>query len=316
MIDYDLIDNLEQQFADAIWKAGHETDRGAQSKAGIMGPSDLGFCRAKAVFMTRQADSEERPTWAAQVGTAIHTYLSDMLKDLMPGWDFDVPRMTATFPSGAQVAGTPDAIGPNMVIDFKTSDGLSYAKLHGPSQNHRYQRHTYALAAIQAGLFDETKPIYVGNLYLDRSGREPRPYLTMEEFDPTLTVEIDSWIQDVIYSVQHDEQPAQDVPAPVCQAIGCEFYSVCRGDLPIHEGGEFITDPTTVNAVNMYVKGRDMERTGKIMKKDAEKMLVGVNGTTGEWTVRWTSIAGGDVPGYSRAASERIDIRRPGKKPR
>lgn len=313
-IDTSIVDTLEQEFTDRILSAGHNTARGAQSKAGILGPSDLGFCRAKAVHMTRQAPRDERPAWAAQVGTAVHAYLAGILTGYMDGWDFDPGPLTATFPSGAEVTGTPDAIGPNTLIDFKTVDGLSYVKQHGPSQNHRYQRHTYALAALQAGLFDADDPILVGNLYLDRSGKEPRPYLALEAFDPTLTDEIDSWIGDVIYAVQHSEDPQRDVPAPVCQAIGCEFYAHCRGDLPIAGGGDFISDTETVQAIDMYVRGRDMEKAGQKMKKDAEKLLIGVNGTTGEWTVRWTTIAGGEVPGYTRPPSQRIDVRRPGGK--
>lgn len=309
------IDNVEQAIADAVRAYGLSTDRGAQSKAGIMGPSDLGFCRSKSYFMTVQQEWTDDPTiWSAQVGTAIHAYLADALADAFPEWDCHPPRLTATFPSGAEVAGTPDVIAPdiNAVLDHKTTDGLSYVKAKGTSQNHRYQRHTYALAAIQAGLLDDTRPVFVGNVYWDRSGKEPRPYVSMEEFDPTLTAEIDSWIADVIYAVQHGpDHASKDVPAPVCEAIGCEFYGACRGDLPIADGADFISDPEIVSAVDLYVEGREMAKAGEAMKRDAQKMLAGVNGTTGEWTVRWVQIAGAEVPGYVRPPSMRLDVRRP-----
>lgn len=293
------------------WKAKSDsTPRTLQSRAGLIGPSDLGFCRNKAALMGKGVNqSDSRSTTPADIGTAIHHWLEDALRAAFPSWQIE-RRFTATFPCGAQIAGSADiAITEwNAVLDIKTVDGFEKIKRYGVSQNHKMQRHAYALGAIQEGLLDDSQTVYVGNIYVDRSGEEPLPYVVYEEFDHAFTDVVDQWITDVIYAIQHDEDASRDIPAPVCERI-CEFYSVCRGDLPIAEP-QFITDEDTRNAVRMYVEGREMAARGKKMQDQAKTALVGVNGSDGEWTVRWTSKAGSEVPGYYRAPSESIDVRR------
>ena len=296
----------------ALRAYGLSSPRSLQSAAGIIGPSDLGFCRQKAVLMTRgEPQTDAKPITAAQMGTAIHAYVAEAVKAAYPDWIVDSEKVTATFPSGVEVSGTPDIIATtwNAVIDVKTVDGFAWVKREGVSQNHRYQRHAYALGAIQAGLLDPDKPVGVGNWYIDRSGKEQDGFLLMEEFDPTLTDEIDSWIGDVIYAVQHGEDAMQDIPAPVCERI-CDYYTACRGDLPVADGGEFIEDDGLKAAIRMFVDGRAMEKAGKDMKAEASALLAGVNGTDGEWTVRWTSVGESEVSAFTRPGYQRIDVRK------
>jgi hypothetical protein len=59
----------------------------------------------------------------------------------------------------------------------------------------------------------QSKPVWVGNIYFDRSGKEPKPMVFIEEMDPMLTDEIDSWVQDVIYAVKNNEDASRDIPA-------------------------------------------------------------------------------------------------------
>lgn len=309
------IDTAGVLIATALKGYGESSDRSMQSAAGIMGPSDLGFCRQKAALMTRGVEqSDSVSIAAAQIGTAVHVYTAEALKAYFPGWIIDERRVTATFPSGAEVSGTPDIIAPdlNAVIDVKTVDGFEWVKREGTSQNHRYQRHTYALGAMQEGLLDPHKPVYVGNLYIDRSGKEPEPYFVWEEFDHTLTDEIDSWIADVQYAVMNREDASRDIPAPICQRI-CSYYTACRGGLPMEEGGEAITDVTRVGAIRMYIEGRDMEKVGGKMKREAQAALLGTNGTANidgtTMQVRWTHINETDIAASRRAAYDRLDIR-------
>lgn len=287
------------------------TPRTKQGKAGLIGPSDLGFCRNKAALMgkgVQQTDSKS--TWAADVGSAIHEWAGDALRTAFPGWIVDNRRVTATFPSGAEVSGTPDIIVPewNCILDIKTVDGLEKIKRYGVTQNHKFQRHTYALGAIQAGLLDDTRPLYVGNVYLDRSGEVSEPYPIIDDYDPSLTDEIDQWIGDVIYAIQHREDASRDIAAPVCEKI-CEFYTVCRGGLPMGEPS-LITDDETKQAIRLYVEAQEMETQAKRMKSQAKVALNGINGSDGEFTVRWTLTNGADVPGYYREPGLRIDVRR------
>lgn len=291
---------------------GVNSPRSQQSRDGILGPSDLGFCRQKAVLTTRGVpDTDEQSIAAAQIGTAVHEYVAKAFKARHPEWIIDDHKVTATFPSGATISGTPDIVAPewNAIIDVKTVDGFAWVKREGTSQNHKYQRHAYALGAIQEGLLDGNRPVYVGNLYIDRSGKEPEPYFLIEEFDPTLTDEIDSWIQDVIYAVKNGEDAQRDIPAAICERI-CSKFTACRGELETYEGGEFIEDPTLVSAIDMYVEARDLSKQADQMKKEAQTLLYGVNGRTEHYQVRWVDVAPTTVESFEKVGYSRMDVRK------
>jgi len=307
---------IQKALSDAITDFGHRNPRSLQSAAGIIGPSDLGFCRAKAVLMTKGVEQTDvTPINAAQIGTAIHAYLAQAFEWANPDHWLVEQRGTATFPSGAEISGTADLILQdwNALIDAKTVDGFEWVKREGSSQNHKYQRHTYALGAVQAGLLKDDGTLLVGNLYIDRSGKEKEPLLIIEEFDPTLTVEIDSWIEDVKYAVVNDEEGMRDLPAPVCEKI-CEYFTVCRGSLPVEDGGELIEDDMRVSAVKMFVEGRDLENMGKQMKKEAGAILVDTNGIADvegqRYTVRNTYVNPTTVQSFEKQGYNRIDVRK------
>jgi hypothetical protein len=309
------IKTLGSLIGTAIKAYGESSDRSMQSAAGIIGPSDLGFCRQKAALMTKGVEQTDSTSIAAaQVGTAVHTYVGEALRAFFPTWIVDSQRVTATFPSGAEVSGTPDIIAPdwNAVIDVKTVDGFEWVRREGTSQNHRFQRHAYALGAIQEGLLDPSKTVYVGNLYIDRSGKEPEPYFVIEEFDYTLSDEIDSWISDVQYAVMNREDASRDIPAPICERI-CSYYTVCRGNLPVEDGGEVIDDAERLAALAMYVENRDIEKQAAKAKREAQSVLLGTNGVgyvDGKaFQIRWTHINESEVAGFTRAASDRMDVR-------
>jgi hypothetical protein len=311
----------DQDVIAAVIKAyGENSPRSLQSAAGILGASDIGFCRQKAVLMTRgvpQSDSSDIS--AAQMGIAIHDYLGEALAWGFPTWIVDRPslrigKVTARFPSGYEVSGTPDALDPdnNRVIDVKTKDGLEVVKRMGPSMSHRYQRHIYGMGAIDAGYLDPDWPMIVANLYIDRAGND-EPLLLEEEFDPTLTDEIDQWIGDVTYAVKTGEDASRDVPAPVCERI-CEFFTVCRGGaLPDSVGGMPIEDDELLEAVLMYVQGRDMAKEGERLKKQANSLLRDINGIANvdgnRFQVRWTHVNSSTVEAYERAPYSRLDVR-------
>jgi hypothetical protein len=291
--------------------------RSRQSREGVLGPSDIGFCRQKAALTTQGVErTDETPIVAAQIGTAIHRYVAEAFKAANPdNWFVDEVRVTATLPSGVTISGTPDLIMQdwNAVIDVKTVDGFSWIKREGTSQNHKMQRHLYALGAAQAGLLDEDKPMFVGNLYIDRSGKEKEPLLVIEDYDPSLTAEIDSWVGDVIYAVQHGEDASRDIPSPICEQI-CEFFTVCRGNLPVEEGGEMIEDLERIAAIRMFVDGRELEKEGAQMKKEAGALLYDTNGTANvdgvAYNVRNTYVTPTTVQSFEKQGYNRIDVRK------
>lgn len=289
--------------------------RSMQADEGRLGPSDIGFCRQKAALMVKGVEAtDSNPKWAAAVGTAIHNYVEAAIKQMFPDWllgSIDDLSVTATLPSGAEISGHPDIVIPdqNTVLDIKTVDGFEWVKREGTSQNHKYQRHLYALGCIQDGMFDKTKPVYVGNVYFDRSGKQPEPLVIVEELDPMLTDEIDHWVTDVIYAVKNGEDASRDIPAAVCERI-CSHFTACRGALEINDGGEPITDRDLLAAVDMYTEGRDMEKEGKRLKDEASSRLVGVNGSTGKWQVRWVDVQPSRVEAFDKQGYSRLDIRK------
>lgn len=307
-------DKLRDLIVGALESKETATPRSQQSREGILGPSDIGFCRQKAALVVRQVTpTDSVPRWSAAVGTAMHTYIEAALKEAHPDWlvgSIDNIETTSLLPSGSQIKGHPDVIVPsaNAVLDIKTVDGFEWIKRNGPSQSHIYQRHLYALGLVQMGLLSPDN-LLVGNVYFDRSGKESEPIVLVEEFDPAITSEIDQWVQDVIYAVKHDEDAARDVAAPVCERI-CEFFTVCRGALEVHDGQEIIRDETLLSAIDMYVAGRDMENQGKQMKKEASERLSNVTGMTTTHQVRWVHVGPTTISQTERAAHDRLDIRR------
>jgi len=300
----ELNDMVEADISLALYNYMEGSPRTIQARQGILGPSDIGFCRQKAVLVTRGVQpTDHPPTWAASVGIAVHDYLEAAIKDLHPDWLFgsiDHVRTTAELPSGATISGHPDIVAPdlNAVIDIKTVNGFEWTRRNGPSQSHLYQRHLYALGLIQSEILDLSKDVYVGNIYFDRSGANPTPMVFMEPFDPDLTAEINTWVSDVIYAVKNGEDSARDIPAAVCEKI-CEFFTVCRGGLEDNDSDGLITERELVEAVRMYVDGRDQESVGKQMKKEAAARLANVSGVTDTHQVRWVQVQG----------NERLDIR-------
>lgn len=288
--------------------------RSVQSDNGILGPSDIGFCRQKAALMTRGvAKTDETPKWAAAVGTAIHNYVEAVLKEAHPEWivgSIDNLRVTATLPSGAVIGGHPDVVVPewNAVLDIKTVDGFQWIKREGTSLQHKYQRHLYALGLIEAGILKEEN-LVVGNIYFDRSGKEQEPIVIVEEMDWTLTNEIDSWVQDVIYAVKNNEDASRDIPAAVCEKI-CSHFTACRGSLEVHDGGELIEHPELLSAVDMYVEARELAKQAEQMKKEAQDRLMGINGTTGTYQVRWVDVQPTRVESFDKAGYTRMDVRK------
>jgi hypothetical protein len=124
-----------------------------------------------------------------------------------------------------------------------------------------------------------------------------------------LTDEIDSWVGDVIYAVKNGEDASRDIPAAVCERI-CSHFTACRGSLETYEGGELIMDGELLTAVDMYTEARNMEKTAKQMKDEASARLAGVNGSTGQWQVRWVEVQPSRVESFEKNGYSRLDIRK------
>ena len=286
------IEELGELIAVSMKAYGERDARSVQSADGIIGMSDLGFCRQKALLMMRgipQSDPDNIS--AAQVGTALHDYYRKAMEEMFPEWIADKKKLVCKFPSGYEVPGTPDLISPdyNAIVDWKSTDGFQRIKTYGVSTSQRYQRFGYARAAVQAGLLDPSRPIWVANYFIDRSAREKGPYFTFEEYDDTLAFEIDEWIGDVVYAQKQGEDASRDLPSAVCAQI-CSHFTVCRGGLEVHDGQELIRDEATVQSVGLVVDGRRMQKIGKAMDEEGRAALVGINGITDTHQIRWVEV--------------------------
>lgn len=299
---------IQNNIVNALTAKDGGAARTIQSREGRLGPSDIGFCRNKAVLVSKGVQpTDNPPKWAAACGTALHTYIEDALSTSL-GWlvgsQGDL-KTTATLPSGAVISGTPDIVVPelNMVLDIKTVNGFAWTKKQGPSLSHRYQRHLYAIGLCQSGVLDSTSEVLVGNVYFDRSGVEPEPLVFVTPMEYDLTNEIDSWVSDVIYAVKHDEDSSRDIAPAVCEKI-CDFFTACRGGLESREE-DIISDEYLIKVVEMYVEGRDLETTGKKLRADATTRLSNVNGITPTHQVRWVHINASE----HRDSHDRLDVR-------
>jgi hypothetical protein len=287
--------------------------RSIQSREGILGPSDLGFCRQKALLTLRGVPySDSKSMWPAVIGTAVGEWVEAAVKDTFPQWyvgSIDNIRVTYDMANGASISGTPDIVATdfNAILDLKTKDGFEWEKRSGTSQNYRYQRHAYARGAIAAGLLDGSKPVYVGNVYLDRSGKDPIPYVTIEILDETLDDEIASWVDDVIYAHVNNEDANRDIAAPVCEKI-CEHFTACRGALPVSDDMSVFSDGHILQAIDMYVESRDMAKKYEAQRRAAAKELLGLNGIGGGFQVRTTHVNASTVAESYRQGYDKVDV--------
>lgn len=309
------IEMLGELIAVSMAAYGQNSARSQQSSQGKIGMSDLGFCRQKALLMLKGVpQSDPDNVFAAQIGTAIHDYYQTALRQMFPDWIIEKEQLTCRFPGGYEVPGTPDWIVPeyNAIVDLKTVDGTQKIRRYGVSQSQRYQRHGYALAAMQAGLLDKDRPVWVANYFVDRSAREKSPYFTFEEYDPTLTDEINEWISDVVYAARQGEDASRDIPSAVCAQI-CSHYTACRGGLEVHDGNEIIDDAETIAFVNLVVEGKALKKEGDLKYEEGRANLVGINGVTPTHQIRWVEVGSkgtmrldvDEIPQRETAAADR-----------
>ena len=317
-----MLDTLEREtlplYTSLLRSQALQDPRTQQSHAGDIGPSDIGFCRQKVALMLKGVQqSDSKSIWAAEVGRALHAHVLAQFKEAAPDRflteTHDLERLTVpiNLSSGVSIVhpGHPDMVDLelNAVIDIKTVDGLSVIRRSGPSTSQRFQRWLYGKGCVDAGVLDPSKPVYVGNLWFDRSGSDENPHLDLEEFTPELGFEIEQWIDDTIYAVKHDEDASRDVAAPVCEVI-CEFFTVCRGTLP-DQNADVITDQSVIDAVRAYREGMELEKQGKALKRDSKAMLEGISGMADGFQIRWTYVGDSEVAATIRQGHHRLDVR-------
>ncbi len=113
----DIADRVVQAYS----AQSMNSSRSQQSRDRILGPSDLGGCRAKMAHTLSDAPRNERstPPWAAFVGTWVGEGLERAYVDAHPGARRQV-RIKVRLPSGRHTEGSCDVLDPDVgVLDFK-----------------------------------------------------------------------------------------------------------------------------------------------------------------------------------------------------
>lgn len=288
-----------------------ESDRSQQSAQRLIGPSEVGGCRAYLAHMiagTPVDDDYDDIKYAAYIGTYLGDAVEAGLATRYPEEIRTQVPLTATLPSGLQVSGHCDIVELGVAIhDLKSKAGLALVRRYPPSLQYLIQVNIYLLAAIQAGMVpaDGTWSL----VFMDRSGAEDTPHVITGSLDMDIIALAESRLDDALYAAEHnlDDAP-RDMPMDFCNGY-CPFVGSCRGkDEHLVEG--LIDDPEQLNAVDAYQQGLAMEKEGKRLKDAAKAELKGVQGSTGEYEISWTWVDATEMPATTRSGYNRMTLRK------
>lgn len=306
-----------KDFYDAIQQMSAGTDRSEQARRFKVGVSDLGFCSERVRRMLLQMTPDDPDYLLAWIGTALGDHAEQAIMAKYPHMirQAEVTLRLEIDGHVYEIPGHPDLIDPENGIlwDCKTDFGLDVVERTGPSDQQQYQRHSYARAAHEAGLFPNhtLEELRVGNFWIDRGGVDKRLHVQMEPFDQEWVDRASEWLSEVIYAYLETSQGREAVarkepPREVC-AVVCGFYAECRLFDTDVEG--LLTDPTTLQAIDMYNEGLDATRMGDRLKKVAKEHLRDIQGSTGTHLLRWVWQNPSEVPASTRRGYWKIDLK-------
>lgn len=296
----------------AMMRQMNETDRSKQAQEFRVGVSDLGFCSERLRRFLAREEPEETDMLPAFIGTWLGVGIEQAVAAAYPEAiiQSEVVLRLQGERNSYEIPGHPDIIFPSgIVLDGKSAYGLKLAEKHGmDDRSKRYQRHGYAFAAFEAGLFDEgvgLEDIVVGNCWVDRSAAERRLLVKTEPFSMDVVREAGEWLDDVVYAWQHEEEARKEPPREMCAAT-CGFYGPCRGGEVAASG--LLTDPVVLGAVDLVLEARGLESRAKKMKAEAKEALVGVEGSTGEHQVYWSEVSPAKIEAFERAGYSTLKV--------
>lgn len=254
----------------------------------------------------------------------------------------------ARIAAGEEGVEVPEQVYVQGVWDLKSKDKLDVVKKYGPSRQQVFQLTGYASALTTTPLLmdpatgevtadpeigipmvdangeptgetvlDPNKPIWITDVYFDRSGAQDEAYSFGWWYDPNVLREIDDWITDTKYAVVTDTDALKEKPREWCWSW-CEYATLCRGNDTDVEG--LIEDPEILASINLYAEGLDLSREGDKRKKIAKLTIPDrLSGSTGTHNVRWIEVGPTELAdGSIRDGYRKLDIRPipgPKKKP-
>lgn len=210
----------------------HESDR--DRKPGV-GPSEAGHpCDRRLAYRLAGAETSNSPDrWMANVGTATHAWLTEVLTAANLAvyaddwrWLLDVH---VELPGG--VTGSVDCHDRHTAstVDFKvvgTTALRKYVK-NGPGDQYRTQVHLYGLGLTLAG--DDVRN--VGVLFLPRSGRLAESHYWHEPFDPAVAVAALERLRRLAGTAPADAEPTDHMCGwcPFHNPMSTDIAQACPG---------------------------------------------------------------------------------------
>lgn len=294
--------------------------RSAQARAGTLGASDLGRCKEQARRIILQLPHTDDPDKTAAI---IGNYVDRGVKDARAVNEHlrhDV-RTYATLPNGAVIPCNGDevSLAEPSYVDIKTKDrdGLRVVRRAGPDPEHRWQAHVNYAGLTQYGgdildpatgeVVEHFDPLpaegVVRLVYVDRSGKDPRPVVWQEPYDPSVLDEAAEWLDDVLYAVKHDEEAQKHDNREFCKNY-CPFFTACRG-AEERIGEERITSPQVDAWLSLlhFAKEQSDELAG--IAREMKERLEGMNARSATHRVRSVYVNHKTSP-YWRVDTERI----------
>lgn len=281
-------DTYRERFLTDLDTADANSPRTQQSHARVLGFSDIGGCpEAGRRFLAGDPFTDTTDMTAARVGNWMDAGLKKVREDANPHLLLDL-RVECLLPSGIRIKGHPDEVDPTvpLVVDYKSKDGLAGVRRTGPSDQHRMQRALQYLACLQAGVF-ATEDGWVGNIYFDRSGHDPVPYVDLQPWkqEKVWVERADAWVLDALRHAQNGTPAERTEYRPFCERF-CRFFSACRG-ADVYD--ELLIEGTKADLIALYHEAHTQEKQGKALKEALREDLLGLSGVTATHSIRTSS---------------------------
>lgn len=228
-----LADELKRELCQVITDAGIYSPR---SKQVSIGPSELGEeCTRKLAYKLldwEKVNESSGGSWAAQIGTAIHSHLEAIFSV-----NSEKYQTESRVEIRAGLKGTVDLFhnDRNMVLDWKTKSptGIKEKRSTGASAKEITQVMTYAYGKAKEGVTVD----YVGLVFLPTGGQIHDMYIELHPYNEQIVIEalnrLDS-VYELLSTVDVEASPAMwavipAVPSRLC--MYCPYFKPFSDDL-------------------------------------------------------------------------------------
>ena len=267
-------------FIDDVIKGVRDWDADRpRSRQAAVGWSEVGGCRAYIGYRLDGAwASDETDNWAAIRGTAIHTFLEEVV-GAGAGMHAEVTTSYRGIPGHADLL-----VDPTSVTDYKTktlASSKNWQESPAAFRQARVQVHGYAAGLVDEGRLPADCTVRI--LVIPVDGKFTDWWAWEEPFDRSLADEGADRLEDVHRRVAAGEHLPKDKPYTWCKDW-CPFFSMCRGgDDPL--ATEEITDPELSAAIASYGEANAVWSAADKVKKRIGPMIRGLRGTAGDWRI-------------------------------